>query len=1612
MASWKDGADGSQPRKKSKPAAREKGKPREATGAGAGWRGSSSKPRRNTAEGVWESSGKVKRPVQSSIVGGYALLLLVGLLICLFAWVIIISPKRPEILVISDKPETAGRATLLTESDYPSEAESRLTGSQLPAPSEAEQSADDEQEPPRVVFLTGHGLVRPRENPVDGFEPLVLVEEESPSGPKELSVESLLTAKAGQPTVVALDTSRGRVRWEEGQLVNLFPGAVEKLVQDAKQDNWPHVIVSCGLGQRDWALNPLNGRTFAREFFSALSGEGSARKRLRELYIWPTITPTDLGAAVTSLAKDRARLRAELWQTPLTLANGRSEFLIAPDDAPDFPDIKLTDAKNRFITGQKYLESIGINSPEASQRRGKSPLLWARALFDWSERQQAVHAQEAGFEAFHKRAKSAIARLLRPPAKWPAGLETVADRHKGILGEQANKAHPRAVDGIRTAIAVRRTSEDLANWSDPRVNAVLRKELEKAEQKRRDFDDRLILGDWDPRHEKDLNRTYSDLKQKFEIFAAAFSLTDKVFDQAPWIGEWWADSFHLAAFSSEAKASEHGNTAAAMLRKSQEAYQAALGLSVSLHQLAVDGLRPEGSGSPVPALDADVNELEKQWKEVRPRGLRSGDRYAMYASLRKSANPAADQPAELMSLTKAPTAQDGTGTVATEEDEGRGEAYLTRFGSELVSQGAHPVDWMLAAEAATNDPEAKTPAYDANWFFERGQAVIRSLKGVLDSLPQSSPPLAKTERVENDRGRLNRAALQQLVHRSIAQRRAAWLIARKVPAPELPTTDEFWAACEREQRLWLARRAIRDFWGDGLLGDSRTKPKDGFYFAQLARSYLLSDDKTLRKIVKDEIDEASKLARNIGVETQRAAVAETDLDDSDRPTELEIRLTATVEGRPAWSLTDKEGGSLVSNGETQGMNNGRVAMGGTNTIQVSAVPDARSGTENLYYRGHRRQGAVQLAKPETLWRTVVHRPTPVTELRPTVTVHGKDKQVVDVVIVFDASDSMKDPDKEIDGVVMSKMAGAKAVVSRLLRNMAVEGHERFRCGLVIYGHRANWDNKQVGVNSRGGLAFRSTLQLAGSSNGTTQNRGLRASNRHFDWDGDIHPSADVEAVRRIQLLRTKEDATGLFDAYVADLTPFGATPLYLAMSEALSLFESRSNDRHLIVLTDGENNAPIPDQGSKKALGKNLETGRRDFAEYVSYKPLLDDLQTAKKRGLCPSVRVIAYGSDVDASKFNWLKDSTKLNGIQAKVIPTENRAKLDEALVDWFDETLKLPKYQLERNNETVTDEIEFNTPLIIDNWRKRSKGEYAVVARGLRYDVASQPVYLEGWEDLHLGLQNDATPWSLSFLPYKASDFGYKADELVARRDRQPWREMRRGSVERSRGEWKIAALRRGNDGKGQAGETPFHVVLQRNSKDEQSTAPRYVWAEIQPIDERGNPIGKPFYGSDVKCMRSRNVPVLQWTTEEWDSRAEEAQLRLWAAFDTGDGSLNAEPWEVSRTSPKKKKIAGSTWQANWSQDHRGNVLTLSSRGERALKTIVAPKVGYVYQSVKREYDHDSNPPQVKHTFVFATEPTSDLPLRFVPVEDLKREGWEIAPAIGTQGEWVEFLRSSINP
>lgn len=437
----------------------------------------------------------------------------------------------------------------------------------------------------------------------------------------------------------------------------------------------------------------------------------------------------------------------------------------------------------------------------------------------------------------------------------------------------------------------------------------------------------------------------------------------------------------------------------------------------------------------------------------------------------------------------------------------------------------------------------------------------------------------------------------------------------------------------------------------------------------------------------------------------------------------------------------------------------------------------------------------------------------------TVTLFGDRPQQSSVVFILDCSSSMGAdmPVELIDARRLPRLEIAKSALESLLDQLAIKGDTRV--GVRFFGHRAGWAKEQL-------------------SKMLTQN----------DYAGaipdDVSPSSDVELV--LPLGRFSSIEAGLVTSRLKSVKPWGQSPLFLSLQEALKDFDADKGDtdKSIVVITDGANYQFTPAGGGTAAPAHRT----------------INDV-TASWQGKNVPIYILGFGTAASAgnqadaaAEREFTELARRTNG---RYFPIAN----GRDLLTTLRERLGLGSYEVDATTAGAgpgQSATKLNTPVTITGLRKQP-ADYTV-----RFEAASRKVLLEGGEGLQLYASRGGD------ISARAYDQGLPVEDVLVN-EVDPLRLT-------------VRAHRPKREGTG----VQFPISVQ-DSAGYFTKRPTEMWIEITPTpknnaakngaDVADRPPTYIFY--DRNYTTGTPVPVETWTADRWPAGITQAKVQVWCKY-----------------------------------------------------------------------------------------------------------------------------------
>jgi hypothetical protein len=465
-----------------------------------------------------------------------------------------------------------------------------------------------------------------------------------------------------------------------------------------------------------------------------------------------------------------------------------------------------------------------------------------------------------------------------------------------------------------------------------------------------------------------------------------------------------------------------------------------------------------------------------------------------------------------------------------------------------------------------------------------------------------------------------------------------------------------------------------------------------------------------------------------------------------------------------------------------------------------------------------------------------------------------------------------------------------------------------------------------------------------------------------DIPDNLQPSEDVELV--LPLGRFDEVIAGGVADLLKSVKPWGESPLYLAMTEALGDFagDEPETAKSIVVITDGANYQFNSQRPRRKADVLAAAAGRNVPIHIVGFQIPEDEAAQAR--------REFTDLARQTGGSFTSVESATALVESLRQLLSDRQFRLLDQRGSELGTATLGVPI--------VVTPPPEAPRPFT------------------LAFEAIRAPLVLAGGEALEFTLDRDGgrvivppfTAGNPRFVPL-VQGLQQRDSGLQLGLHRPVW--QRQG--------------------------VQFTISLQ-SAAGESVPRPAAAWIEITPLRDRGRPAGDPYLFYDANWEPDRPVPVLKLLAAGWPADAREALVHAWlrpsppdhqwdmrigdlASRRAGDdATLEGLPGVELQVRIRRPKAAGEAVYVHVVERHASD-----SPGIHSLQVTVFPpgrRVVHLFDPRDRV---------VVHTFEFvagAETAVADYPLRLVQREVLHRDAWHLKEAarvsVGDPGEVLQ--------
>ncbi|MDX1944686.1 MAG: VWA domain-containing protein [Pirellulaceae bacterium] len=523
--------------------------------------------------------------------------------------------------------------------------------------------------------------------------------------------------------------------------------------------------------------------------------------------------------------------------------------------------------------------------------------------------------------------------------------------------------------------------------------------------------------------------------------------------------------------------------------------------------------------------------------------------------------------------------------------------------------------------------------------------------------------------------------------------------------------------------------------------------------------------------------------------------------------------------------------------------------------------------------------------------------------KPRVTVFGYENRRASVVFILDCSASMKDrtsverPDGGVQPQAM-RMDVAKGALRAMLEQLAERGNARV--GVRLFGHRVGWSTQE-------------------------ENKLLRQTGYSEEIPPTLRPYADVEAV--LPLGRFDSVVAGGVYEKLAGVQPWGETPLYLALTQALADFTAEDDsERSIVVITDGRNyqfNPPTEFQRTKD-----------------------DVLAAARRTGVPITIVGFEIPEAEEATARREFEEIASASG--GRFLPATGAT----AFVQALESLLRPGEFRVTTATGTTIDRAQLGASISLAKPTTRTS---FVVG----FESLTEPVELFGGEAVELAIRRDKQR-----LAVPAMLRGNPRFEPLVPGDGSPAPPLHVGGHRSIRSQ-----------------EGVMFPLSVQNTDGHFVPRPVEMWAEISPQGMLDDVAAAPFIFYDIPADPGVSLPHYQLGAIGWPAGATRAEVRFWMK------NISTAPTHVARLADVADRvptegigfevpgIPGATFQAR-TAGGGGQPLVIGlverhdarSRGVDAMRVELAPPPDRVV------HQFDAKNRVVLHAFTY-DRPDSEL-------------------------------------
>ncbi|WP_010585274.1 vWA domain-containing protein [Schlesneria paludicola] len=992
---------------------------------------------------------------------------------------------------------------------------------------------------------------------------------------------------------------------------------------------------------------------------------------------------------------------------------------------------------------------------------------------------------------------------------------------------------------LSTAIELHELSESASVPSDERALEWIRPFIDAADGHRRRIDDRSFLGGDPPEAEiTEARRLYHQASQIAVEVSRAYATRDRLDHSLPFFAE------YLARPPLDGHVSSMPLAAAKSL------------LFDLLHKLE---LLEDALSNPVATAGGDsvqlpfqrlLSDIDTQFKQLTDHLAGEYDRLLQTNELKPEIWNGIDG---LLSMPLLPSRNERL-ELAPAQQRGLLREKRAQLGRKLVDRPQEPGpvtggEARSKDQAASQQGEPKRTANHSHEFLRMGEyldellikvpenlalAMVRREKtrvAPVDSAANSDPAISRhdVETIAETQGRRFRQFMLSVseitqsdterqmaaMDRSVLQNSLGERVLR-ASASVMPTrvkVDPISARRSEDLRrllLWQSRRVLDDFWGS-------QSPEEPPFFDVAASTLLRTAGLTGKPTVRS-LSEAKDLDIRLKRYRTAAAGGLTTVSDNlfiaDGADPIVAKIAVYQKIRDDLLFPEGKGAVCVRNsaGEPLGL------------IHELEIPWAISGSPNATatqfdielpgvdphersidlkavtsFRGHDFSGDLSV---NSISGVIVDY-TPNARRESRIAIRGLKLRKLSVVFVLDCSNSMgQELPLETDRVRGSRLRIAKLALDSMLEKLAED--DRHRVGVICFGHRIGWDLTQAG-------------QL------------LRQTGYGVPIPDQVRPYDDVETI--LPLGRFNPSFASMVNERLISVKPWGESPFYLALIQALKLFENDDDDdsdKCVVAITDGMNYQFNPPAGARKSV--------------------FDVLAAWRDHRVPIHIVGLGIAADQAATVQREFGELTRQTG------GSYSTAQEARTLVESLAAFQRISQFRV-RGTLGPDDVAEVGQPITVQTDPQHLSDFEVTLGQ------AAEIVSLQGGESLELLPTRDSR--RLEVPPY---EIGQPQFEALVKDDQQ------NNATDLVTGFHR--PFRRGQ-------QVTFDISIQHLQRHF-VRRPTEAWIEITPIVRSGQFSPPTYVLYDTNYLPNTSVPVLRWTVNDWPAEASQAKLRVWFKFE----------------------------------------------------------------------------------------------------------------------------------